>query len=187
MSKYGFCTTNVRCCLFQTFCTTYYGSPLWGLSGQSVKQLAVAWRKCIRKILKVDCRTHSCYLSKLIDRPDIHIELLCRFSSFIANCVNSSNGYVQYATKLARCSSSNVANNLRKLLAYINQGYSQIYEYMCNKTCMKKDILCKYESTCDDIQVINVLKELMLIRDHELLSPLTQREASTMLQYLCTH
>ena len=182
MSRFGFCSTNVRCHLFQTFCTSYYGSPLWGLTGQPIKQLIVAWRKCIRKILKVDARTHSCYLPELINMPDIYTSPLCRFSSFIANCMNSSNSYIQFALKLSRYSSSYVATNIRTLLAYIGQDYSCMYD----KAQLKKDILRKYKNNCNDMNIIYVLKELILIRDNVLTSPLTPREANLMLQQLCT-
>jgi len=48
MAKFGFCTADVRAFMFRTYCTSYYGSPLWQLGSNDVKHFYVSWRKCIR-------------------------------------------------------------------------------------------------------------------------------------------
>jgi hypothetical protein len=31
MSRFGFCTSEVKSSLFRTYCANYYGSPIWNL------------------------------------------------------------------------------------------------------------------------------------------------------------
>ena len=39
MSKFGCCSEDLRNFLFRTYCTSYYGSPLWDLSGNYINGL----------------------------------------------------------------------------------------------------------------------------------------------------
>ena len=47
MAKCGFCPADVRAFMFRTYCTSYYGSPLWQLDSNDVKHFYVTWRNCI--------------------------------------------------------------------------------------------------------------------------------------------
>jgi hypothetical protein len=47
LSKFGSCDSNVRNYLFRTYCTSYYGSPLWSLCDKYIERFYCNWRKCI--------------------------------------------------------------------------------------------------------------------------------------------
>ena len=50
LSKFSFCSPEVRYKLFNTYCVTAYGSPLWNFEHSAIRQYYVAWRKCVRRV-----------------------------------------------------------------------------------------------------------------------------------------
>ena len=48
MSKFGCCSADIRHLLFKSYCDSYYGSPLWDLSGSYINRLHCTWRKYMR-------------------------------------------------------------------------------------------------------------------------------------------
>ena len=123
MSRFGTCSSLVLSRLFDSYCTSYYGSPLWGLSDAYLKDFRVAWRKCVRRIWKLNERTHCKYLPYIYAKPEIMVQLYMRFSSFFTTCVLSDNPVVALCSKVALTSKSVVADNVRVLLSYVNNNY----------------------------------------------------------------
>ena len=50
MAKFGSCTADIGSVMFRTYCTSFYGSPLWRLSSPDINELYVTWRKRVRRI-----------------------------------------------------------------------------------------------------------------------------------------
>ena len=44
LSRFSSCHSNTRYKLFGTYCTSYYGCPLWNLECTDINKLYVAWR-----------------------------------------------------------------------------------------------------------------------------------------------
>ena len=44
--------------LFQSYCTSFYGSELWSLSSKGLEECCIAWRKCARRIFNMSYQTH---------------------------------------------------------------------------------------------------------------------------------
>ena len=118
LSNFSFCSYDVLCRLFTTYCNSYYGSPLWNLS--QIDEIHVTWRKCIRRILHLPVRTHSRYIPYLIKTSSLHVQLYKRFFNFIVDAYMSPNPLVRYCSRLASMSQTNVAENLRTLFASAN-------------------------------------------------------------------
>ena len=60
-------------CLIHFVC--FYGTSLWRLNNVHIKEFVTTWRKCLRKVLKVNGRTRSRYLPLLIGKEDILVQL----------------------------------------------------------------------------------------------------------------
>ena len=82
MAKFGFYSADVRAFMFRTYCTGYYGSPLWQLDSNDVKHLYVSWRNCIRTVWNIPVRSHCRLLNNLCEGYDIDLKLMSRFMSF---------------------------------------------------------------------------------------------------------
>ena len=57
MTKFGSCTSDIRSFVFCTYCTSFYGSPLWRLSSPYINELYVTWIKCVN-VWNVSPRKH---------------------------------------------------------------------------------------------------------------------------------
>ena len=187
MSKYSFCSSDVRVHLFLSFCSSYYGSSLWKLDTNSLLRLSVAWRKCVRRLLKVQYTTHSRYLPLIINKPDISIELLGRFNTFWSSCIDSPHKYVRFVTKMIHGSRSIVSDNLKVVLSYLNMEYGDYAMLVQNRNVSKNVMIAKYKDKCnvEDIHACNVIKELLRYRDGQVYIPLTKEEGNVLLTHLC--
>ena len=167
MSRYGYCDTSILLSLFQTYCTSYYGCALWDLSKKGISGFAVAWRKCIKRVLKLDMRTRSVYLPLLIDDYEIREQILLRFSRFYETCIHSVNRKVRYVSSLLEQSGTIVANNLREL------------KYM--KSCKHRSYVSQ-----EDLVNASVISELRGHIEGHMSTPLTKNEAKELLHYVST-
>ena len=66
---------NVRFTLFQQFCMSLYGCPMWDLTTRSISKLYTLWRKAIRKIWKVPYDSHCRFLHVICDSLPIELQL----------------------------------------------------------------------------------------------------------------
>ena len=188
MSKYSFCSTAIRCKLFKNFCSSYYGSPLWKNDFLSLQKLSVTWRKCIRKVMKLDYRTHSRYLPFLMNTCDFHVLMLCRYSSFITSCINAENNCIKLVMKMLPESQSIAANNLRNMLCFVQNDYSCVNNLFCSKSVIKKTIVNTWLNHCNDEDraSASVIQELIMHRDGEIDVRLTLNEVNELLSLACT-
>jgi exonuclease III len=108
-SHYKHCSPDVLCSLFKSYCTSFYGSPLWSLS--NINDFIVCYKKCIKRLLNLNLRTRSKYVYLLMHQPDLDTQLMYRFSSFWNNCFKSDNVLIQLCANLSLTSNSVVAKN----------------------------------------------------------------------------
>ena len=159
LSKFGFCNSNVRSFMFRTYCTSFYGSPLWRLNSPAVNKFYATWRKCVRKIWRVPPRTHCRLLEHLYGSSGIEYELLARFISFYQSICVSNNECTRLCSMLCKTSMTPVAMNRRQLCAKLN-----ICGEFLNEYCKSK-LLKIYECTENCKADGSALKELCLVRD----------------------
>ena len=75
-----------------------YGSELWTLNSNNVKNLCVAWRMALGRILCLPYTSHS-YLLPIMSDTFPKFEEICKRSvRFIANCIDSSSQLVKSVT-----------------------------------------------------------------------------------------
>ena len=124
-STFGNCSSDIRNFLFHTYCTSYYGSPLWSLSHEYINKFYCAWRKCIRRVWNLPNTTHCVFLKHLYGDVNIDMQLLRRFASFYYCAMHSKN---QIVSLCARCQLLSIVASNRKYLLYQLNNNGSIFE-----------------------------------------------------------
>jgi hypothetical protein len=182
LAKFGCCDSNVRNFLFRTYCTNYYGSPLWSLSNQYIEKFYCSWRKCVRRVWNVPRNTHCRFLKTLYGGNYIAVQLLLRFLTFFHSVLGSENHIVVTCANICATSHSVVATNRRKLLFALNDD-GQI---LTKPLPLLKSQLISKGSDFINCSHANVIKELCLMRDGLINTDLNSYEIITLLHDLCT-
>ena len=88
----------VRNRLFQSYCSSFYGSVLWLLSTGGLEKLCTAWRKALRVVWRLPYRTHGDLLPLISNCLPIYDELCKRFLNFSRSCLSSQSQLVSFVT-----------------------------------------------------------------------------------------
>ena len=90
-SEFSCMNIETRYFLFKTYCHSFYGSQLFDYSRDSIEDLFIAWRKCVRNLLCLPYRTHCALIPEIIDDPNISNQLHKRVLRFVNSCLKSNN------------------------------------------------------------------------------------------------
>ena len=85
LSQFRFLNVDSRKKLFNTNCTSYYGSNLANLQMPDMKALDCTWRVCSRRILGVNERTHCNMIPSLMSTLTPSSSFFSRMHSFFLN------------------------------------------------------------------------------------------------------
>ena len=182
LCNFKLCTFKSLYMLYQSCCSSFYGSPLWMLN--DIQRLAVCWRKGLRRLFRLSPRTHSIFIPLIMCKPDLKTQLLGRFSKFFLKCYHNTNVVVNFCSKMSLSSTSIVNSNITLLRSCTNMSLSDIV----NSTSLAHTL---YSSWFDQVDIAlkeraELIVELMHIRDGILNSPLERSEIDIMLVDLCT-
>ncbi|ELT98314.1 hypothetical protein CAPTEDRAFT_186474 [Capitella teleta] len=75
LGNFGFLSSDVRSRLFTAYCTSFYGAQLWTLGSSSWTRVIVAWRKAVRRVLKLPYQTRTRSLTAI--HGILHVFLRC--------------------------------------------------------------------------------------------------------------
>jgi len=181
-SSFAFCDFNVSRYLFNSHCSSFYGSPLWKLN--LIEPLCIAWRKCIRWFLKLHPRTHSRYISHLVNRPDLLTQFSMRCFKFWKNAFLSDNEVLSICAQLATCttSTSNVAFNLRSIAESLNTNVNALMNSNINTLLYER---WQHALADEDVICCDTIIELMYMRSNNNVNPLSSTEINEMINFLC--
>ena len=113
MSRFGFCSSDVKYRLFKSHCVIAYGSQLWDFGNPSVAAYFTEWRKAVRRIWALPNCAHCHLLPGVCDDLDIESQLLSRSLNLIRSSLVSKNSCLVLCARLAfRASGSAVSNTL---------------------------------------------------------------------------
>ena len=161
LCNFSQCSPDIKCYLFRVFCTSFYGCPLWDLREPHLNSFQICLRKCVRRLLNLNPRTHNALIPHLIDLPEPRTLLLCRFSSFLAKCLHSPNSLVQLASSLvtSNLTQSVVYSNATCLLNDLNFQSSSV---LGNAPLLHNMLRERYKASCDenDISIAILVKDL---------------------------
>ena len=186
LAKFGFCSADVKAKLFDSYCTNYYGSPLWALNNTEVNKFYVAWRKCIRRVWDLPNRTHNQLVPHIHNVLSIENQLLLRFVTFFYDVVHSSNSLVKLCGKLCIKSQSIVASNLRMVLHSVNNNRSLFYGRSKQMVKVLVEKKLKQSHNSQSIGDGLLIRELCRVRNSVMSCPLTVDEVLSSIVYLCT-
>ena len=132
MSRFSFCSPEVRYKLFKSYCVVAYGSQLWDFDSLYVQKYFTTWRKCVRKIWGLSNLTHSYLLPEICVDSPIELQLLSRTVNFVRSAANSQNILLNLSCQRAlRGSQSRVSNSI----AHICDRYDITRDSLCYERC----------------------------------------------------
>ena len=112
LSFFGYCDYEIKYKLFKTYVMPLYGSVLWDYTHGSFDRMLTAWRKCIRRLIRVHPRTHSVLLPQICRDHPPHVQLYKRYIKFFKNCQGSTNEHINICSKLVENGLTSRAGNL---------------------------------------------------------------------------
>ena len=177
-ADFGRLYPEIQCDLFITYCSSFYGAPLWNICSATFKQLCAAWRKCLRKIWRVHPMTHCDVITLLSHCKPMEIGIQQRFCKFVANIF-------QNGTPVLRTIVSTALNNP---LSVFCSNYNTICGHG-NVNCLEvranlyKDWLASMSGGL--ICNANALRELLGMRDGTHVSVLSFDETRDFIDDIC--
>jgi hypothetical protein len=91
--------SNVKYKLFNSFCTSFYGSELWNLDTVEFQSLCVAWRKGLRRVWNLPPESASDLTCLVADCIPLHDEISRRFMNFLRSCLNCGCKFVSFIVR----------------------------------------------------------------------------------------
>ena len=130
-------------------------------------------------------RTHSKFIPLLMRQVDLHTQLLCRFSSFWARCIYSSNSLIQICAHRSISSNSNVAHNLLEICRVLNCDIEFIESHASE---VSNFLLSNFLSNIndDDIALSILIKDLLDVRSCNFENFFTSVDIESLLIVICT-
>ena len=101
MYDFGQLSYTVKCKLFNKYCCSFYGSPLWSLKGTIVESMCVDWRKVLRSRWRVDPRTHCDLITSVSNKTPLIFNMKFLKIKFISACLITSNCIVKIINEIA--------------------------------------------------------------------------------------
>lgn len=175
ISDFGHIHPVIQCQLFDKYCCSFYGSPIWLLHGSAVDKLCIAWRKALRMIWKVHPMTHCDIIHALSGFDPLKLQLTRRFIKFVKKCLLSDNEVVRIVSKVALYNPMSViCCNYRD----ISFTYGDI---------MSNSITYSNNVDTNNYYDISVLEELINIRDGYMSCEyLSSDDVNDLILQLCT-
>ena len=168
--------------LFMSQCSSLYGCHLWNLDDNKIKDLYTAWNVSCRKILGLDTRTRTYLISPLMKSMSIEDIIMHRMSSFFLNGLKHRSYMISSFFKNVLTSNSpGMLRNINHILQKVEMQYNEIF--LTNKHTIKHEL--KKRATQPDWRC-NIVKELLDLRDNQLISNLDQTEIKIMLKNIST-
>ena len=91
MADFSYAQSSTLSVLYNSYCMNVYGSQLWCFNDyKSVERFYIAWRKTIRRIWRLDKRTHNVLINLINRCLPINLILEKRCVKYIWNLFNSS-------------------------------------------------------------------------------------------------
>ena len=164
--------------LFNSHCLSLYGCELWDLQSKHIVQLEIAWRKCIRCILKLPYRTRSHLIPNLIKTTDIRNIIENRQMNFMIKGLNHNSHLISFFCKNAMMSNNYFKRNINIILKNnIEFKYTDIF--LGNKVKFKI-------SKIYELWRIDMINELLYLRDFHIYDILDLTQINSLIDYICT-
>ena len=143
-----------------------------------MKSLEIGWRKCCRSIFKLHYRTHNILIPYLFQTQDIRTIIEERILNFIIIGLRNKNNYI------AQCFQGLLINNysymLRNLNCILSKHNIPYFKIFCGKKLKLSN------DNCVEKWILNLIHDLIYLRDFKVYSFLGQDQINHLLEFLCT-
>ena len=177
MKEFASQNMNTRIKLFNSHCLSLYGCPLWDLQSKNINTIEIAWRKCARYVLGVPSRTHNNLLPYLIKSNDILTTIHKRMINFFIKGLSHDNEKVKFVFN--QCLLENYSYIKRNINIIIDKNNLQYNQLLINK---RINII----GNNDENWLLNILNELLSMRENKFFDFLSQSEINYLIFCLCT-
>ena len=92
---------RIKSKLFNQYCCSLYGSPLWYLNSAAVQSFCIDWRKSLRSLWGVHPTTHCNVITTLSNQIPLISTLQNKFIRFMSKCLSSSNCILKFAIDIS--------------------------------------------------------------------------------------
>ena len=150
--------------LYNSYCMNAYGSQLWCFNDyKSVERFYIAWRKTIRRIWRIDKRTHNVLTNLINGCLPINLMLEKRCIKFIWNFFNST--HELHKTVAINCfynQGSTLAENIRYLMYKYNiliDDWHRPLNYLVRKVYLYDDFFVNIDNKNIANDIINLCRQ----------------------------
>ena len=182
LARFHTCSSSTLSFLFRSYCTSFYGSPLWPLDDASLGRLSIAWRRSLKRVWRVSPLTHSVLIPLINNCTPLKIQLLIRFCTFIKCCMISTNPILTLLTSIAQKSFSISGCNIRSLCHSLNiPTLHDLLEINCKDFLLSSND-ANIEASCSAQAIV----DLCNARDSRDYSFFESHELDFLIEHLCT-
>ena len=86
IAQFGYMQLPVKCKLFNSYCSVFYGSSLWDLSSAHVSSFCTAWNKAVRILCRLPYRTRTVLLPHIVNTLSMQDQLILRLLNLLLIC-----------------------------------------------------------------------------------------------------
>jgi Reverse transcriptase (RNA-dependent DNA polymerase)/Endonuclease/Exonuclease/phosphatase family len=153
--------------LFRSYCTSYYGCELWLLNNCNLQEFCGTWRKSLRKIWKLNQRTH-CDLIPLICQCLPLLDEFCRRSlNFVRSCVTHESALTRFIALHGVAYARGYSFLGQNVLFCARRYHCSIDDILYNNSTNSMINMFVGNSVDDNIRFsANFLIELIMLRDN---------------------
>jgi hypothetical protein len=178
------CSYNVKYQLFKTYCTSFYGCPLWDVTSKNISRFYVSWRKSIRKLFDLPYRTHCNLLPAIAECLPIECQILCRISKFVCSSLSSQNHYLSLLMNIVTNGSrSALSKTFNHVLCRCGLSRDIFYRENAYNIC-RQSIVNSFRA--DDEVLYRGAFAQCIVHERENPQLLSKAELVDILNFICT-
>ena len=182
LNNFSFLSTDSKIRIFNTNCSTFYGSVLLNQTANSLKGVDVAWRKSCRKLLQLPQRTHCSFIPYIMGTLPPSQQIKTRTVNFFRKGLNHSSEFIRFIFNNCLNEASSVLyKNINQISKDTNISLSDLLKKGKPKVKIKK--LFEIERDWR----MEMVKELLYCRDGYLYCYLDFNEIKAILYDLCVN
>ena len=157
MANFGTLQSSIISQLFDSYCTSFYGSQMWNLTCSSINIIYTAWNKAIRRIWRLPIRCHTNLLPFINNSHHIKDGLLIRFAKLYHAMETSNN---KLASFFARLGTLTANSEIGRNVHFIFEEYG-IWIHKSDLTTIKTAVNTKYEDVSSEECYIESIPPLL--------------------------
>ena len=182
MQEFSYAHSATKTKINSIYNSHFTGSVLWDLFGHEANMIYNTWSTSIRKMFRLDRKTHRYFIESISGTPHIKISLLKRFMNFTNKLMCSGKTATKnlFNTIKYDCRST-TGRNLRKIMHYC--GNIQISEITTKEISGKS----YHPIPVPEIWRLNLVNEMLEIRENNYnLDDWKKDEIIDCIVFLCT-